>query len=61
MVHFIDQHRGAYGVEPICAVVPIVPSTYYEQKMRAVDPERLPLPARRDHDAIALKLTKLLD
>ena len=32
MVSFIDDHRGVYGVEPICAVVPIAPSTYYEHK-----------------------------
>ena len=29
-----------YGVEPICALVPIAPSTYYEQKARLVDPAR---------------------
>ncbi len=34
MVAFIDEHRGTYGVEPICAVLPIAPSTYYEQKAR---------------------------
>jgi hypothetical protein len=28
MVAFIDAHREAYGVEPICAVVPIAPSVY---------------------------------
>jgi transposase-like protein len=32
MVSFIDTHREAYGVEPICAVLPIAPSIYYEQK-----------------------------
>ncbi len=30
MVSFIDQHRAEYGVEPICAQLPIAPSTYYE-------------------------------
>ena len=30
MVDFIDEHRDEYGVEPICAVLPIAPSTYYE-------------------------------
>ena len=30
MVAFIDEHRDAYGVEPICEVLPIAPSTYYE-------------------------------
>jgi hypothetical protein len=32
MVSFIDQHREAYGVEPICAVLPIAPSTYDEHR-----------------------------
>ncbi len=48
MVSFIDEHRGAYGVEPICAVLPIAPSTYYEQKARQADPGRLPARAKRD-------------
>jgi putative transposase len=48
MVSFIDEHRGAYGVEPICAVVPIAPSAYYEHKGRQADPTRLPPRAKRD-------------
>jgi putative transposase len=48
MVSFIDDHRDAYGVEPICAVLPIAPSTYYEHKARARDPTRLPPRAQRD-------------
>jgi transposase InsO family protein len=48
MVAFIDAHREQYGVEPICAVVPIAPSTYYEQQARAADPSRLPARAQRD-------------
>jgi len=48
MVSFIDDHRGSHGVEPICAVLPIAPSTYYEQKARQRDPSRLPKRARRD-------------
>jgi putative transposase len=48
MVAFIDQHREAYGVEPICDVLPIAPSTYYEQKARQADPARLPARAQRD-------------
>ena len=50
MVAFIDDHRGQYGVEPICAVLPIAPSTYYQHKAREADPERLPDRARRDAD-----------
>ena len=48
MVAFIDAHRAAYGVEPICAVLPIAPSTYYEAKARQADPTRLPPRAQRD-------------
>ena len=42
MVEFIDTHRGFHGAESICSVLPIAPSTYYEQKARQVDPARLP-------------------
>jgi transposase InsO family protein len=48
MVSFIDAHREEYGVEPICRVLPIAPSTYYEMKARAADPVRLPMRAQRD-------------
>jgi len=48
MMAFMDEQRAAYGVEPICAVLPIAPSTYYEQKARQADPARLPERARRD-------------
>jgi len=48
MVSFVDDHRDEYGVEPICAVLPIAPSTYYEHKVREVDPSRLPPRAKRD-------------
>jgi putative transposase len=48
MVEFIDQHRDAYGVESICAQLPIAPSQYYEQKAREADPARLPPRLRRE-------------
>ena len=48
MVAFIDRYRGEYGVEPICAVLPIAPSTYYEHKARQADRDRLPARAKRD-------------
>lgn len=48
MVAFLDAHRGAYGVEPICAVLPIAPSTYYEAKARERDATRLPARTQRD-------------
>lgn len=45
---FVDAHRASYGVEPICSVLPIAPSTYYEQKARERDSDRLPERAQRD-------------
>ena len=48
MVQFIDEHRETYGVEPICAVLPIAPSTYYLQNAQATDPARRSARAQRD-------------
>ena len=48
MIAFIDDHRGAYGVEPICAVLPIAPSTYHTHAARQADPSRLPARTQRD-------------
>ena len=48
MIAFIDEYRAAYGVEPICRVLPIAPSTYHAHAARRADPERLPARARSD-------------
>ena len=48
MMAFIDDHRDVYGVEPMCAVLPIAPSTYYAHKARAHDPSRVPPRVQRD-------------
>lgn len=48
MVSFIDGHREVDGVEPICRMLPIAPSVYYEQKARQADPLRLPARLARD-------------
>jgi putative transposase len=50
MVALIDAHREEYGVEPICAQLPMAPSTYYEHKARQADPARAPARARRDRE-----------
>ncbi len=49
MVTFIDEHRDEYGVEPICAQLPIAPSTYYASKTR-------PLSARAIRDAMLMPI-----
>ncbi|GEP01946.1 transposase [Methylobacterium haplocladii] len=48
MIAFIDDHRVVYGVEPICRVLPIAPSTYYAHAARRADPGLLPARARSD-------------
>ena len=48
MIAFIDDHRHVYGVEPICRVLPIAPSTYHAHAARRADPGRVPARARRD-------------
>lgn len=34
MTAFIEANKDRYGVEPICEVLPIAPSTYYEVRIR---------------------------
>ena len=48
MVRFIDEYREAYGVEPICAVLPIAPSTYHAHKALQASPDRRCPRAQRD-------------
>jgi len=45
---FIDEHRAAYGVEPICKVLPIAPSTYHAHAALQADPSKRSDRARRD-------------
>src|SRR5690606_33895377 len=60
MTAFIDEHRDVYGVEPICKVLPIAPSTYYTQAARRVDPELRPNRTRRD-DALCQEIRRVWD
>ena len=53
MISFIDAHRSGLGVEPICKLLPIAPSTYYENVAKRTDVDRLSARARRD---MALKI-----
>jgi len=48
MVTYIDDYRDRFGVEPICKVSPIAPSTYYEEKAQERDPDRRSARAKRD-------------
>lgn len=48
MIAFIDDQRGTHGVEPICKVMPIAPSTYHDHVAKRADPEKLSVRARQD-------------
>jgi putative transposase len=54
MVSFIDNHRRVYGVESICAVLPIAPSTYFRHKAQEADPTRRSARAQRDEELRAI-------
>ena len=49
MIDVIEDHRGVFGVEPICRVLPIEPSTYHQRVLEAREPERAS--ARSQSDA----------
>jgi transposase InsO family protein len=53
MISFIDEHRGVFGVEPICRLLPIAPSTYYENVAKRLGVDRLSIRARSD---VSLKI-----
>ena len=60
MIAFIDDHRQAHGLEPICRVLPIAPSTYHAHAARRADPSRLPKRVRRDAD-LKVEIRRVFD
>src|SRR6059058_5954388 len=48
MIAFVDDHHAAHGVEPICRVLRIAPSTYYAYAAKRADPGKLSARASRD-------------
>ena len=48
MIAFIDDHRRSHGVEPICKVLPIAPSTYHAHAAKRADPQKLSARAKQD-------------
>ncbi|WP_319497786.1 IS3 family transposase [uncultured Cohaesibacter sp.] len=53
VVSFVDEYRATFGVEPICKLLPIAPSTYYDHLAKRRDVDRLSSRARSD---IAMKI-----
>ena len=60
MISFIDDHREVYGVEPICRVLPIAPSTYYAHAARRADPDKQPVRARSDA-ALMIEIQRVVE
>ena len=60
MVRFIDDHRATYGVEPICAVLPIAPSTYFRCQAQRADPTQRSARVRRD-DELRIQIQHVYD
>ena len=48
MISFIEEYRVAHGVEPICRVLPIAPSTFYAHATIARDPDLASDRAKQD-------------
>lgn len=60
MITFIDEHRVVHGVEPICRLLPIAPSTYHAHVAKRDDPARLSDRARRDA-ALRIEVRRVFD
>jgi putative transposase len=60
MIAFIDDQRAVHGVEPICKVLPIAPSTYHDHDAKRRDPLRLSARARRDL-ALRIEVRRVFD
>ena len=60
MIAFIDDQRAVHGVEPICKVLPIAPSTYHEHVAQRRDPLRLSARARCDV-ALRVKVRRVFE
>ncbi len=55
MVAYIDAHRDEFGVEPICRVLQVAPSTYYAAKARELSPSQRSL-----RDAVMTQILMVL-
>ena len=60
MVRFIDDHRATYGIEPICAVLPIAPSTYFRYRQQQRDATKRAARAKRD-EALRVAIQRVYD
>ena len=61
MVRFIHDHRDQYGVEPICTVLPIAPSTYHRHRAAAGRSDASLGPGPQRDDALRLEIQRVYD
>ena len=59
MVKFIDDEKKKYGVESICRILPIAPSTYYRIKDEQENPEKQSRRKQSDKHLMAVSYTHL--
>lgn len=58
MAAFIDQYRECFGVEPICKLLPIAPSTYRRCTLLSQQPEKRSARAKRD-EQLSLEIQRV--
>ena len=57
---FVDAHRATYGVESICATLPIAPASYYRHGAARRDPARR-CARRQQDDRLAADIQRVWD
>jgi putative transposase len=60
MIAFVDAYRDEHGVEPVCRVLKIAPSTYHEHARRRVYPETAPARVQRD-EKLKVEIKRVFD
>ena len=60
MISFVDAYRDDHGVEPICRVLEIAPSTYHAQAARRAKPETAPARVTRD-SVLSIEIKRVYD
>jgi hypothetical protein len=60
VIDFMEDHHDDYGIEPMCKVLCIAPSTWYARKAEKADPDKRSNRAKAD-DAISLKIRQVFE
>ena len=60
LISFVDAYRDKHGVEPICKVLPIAPSTYHAHAARRAAPNTAPARVRRDTE-LCVEIRRVFD